>query len=229
MNQELATIIREPTNARIIWFLREGARRYSAILKHLQQTDSGKMNYHLKKLATAGLLCKEGLQYKLTDEGLRIALYIDAAQMKETYPISVVLIVIHQRGKILLAKRNRDPCKNCWGLPGNEILLGESVISAAKKEVRTELHAETHNEKVFGVYPTIHRKSGNLLYHVHLFVVKASIKRMPLAGLAYGKISTYQFFTKKEVMKLLVIPANLKPILESFSATQHFAEQEVHE
>lgn len=50
MQLRLSKVLKEETNAKIIWFLRESSRKYSEILKHLNERDSGRINYHLKVL-----------------------------------------------------------------------------------------------------------------------------------------------------------------------------------
>lgn len=42
--------------------------------------------------------------YELTNKGVKYALYVDSLQLKEKYPLPVVVVAIHQEDKILLAK-----------------------------------------------------------------------------------------------------------------------------
>lgn len=58
MSEDLSQILKEKTKSKIIWYLRESAKRYSDILKHLNERDSGKVNYHLKKLIDEALIKK---------------------------------------------------------------------------------------------------------------------------------------------------------------------------
>jgi ADP-ribose pyrophosphatase YjhB (NUDIX family)/predicted transcriptional regulator len=227
MQEDLSKILKEKTNAKIIWYLRESNRKYSEILKHLNERDSGKINYHIKQLKNQGLIKNDKGFYCLTKKGMQFALYVNLLQLKEKYPIPVVLVTILQNKKILLAKRSRMPCKDHWGLPGNEILYAESPIIAAKKEIKTELGFDTFNEKIFGSYPTIYKESGEIIFHVMLFVIKASIKKIPISGKAKGKISEYKFFSKEAIKKLKLIPSNILPIKDSFSITKKIKIQNI--
>jgi len=101
---DLSKILKEETNAKIIWFLRESKRKYSEMLKHLDERDSGKFNYHIKRLISEGLVKKEEDNYQLTKKGIKYALYVDSLQLKEKYPLPVVLVAIIKDRKILLGK-----------------------------------------------------------------------------------------------------------------------------
>ena len=217
MTLDLSKVLKEETNAKIIWFLRESERKYSEILKHLSERDSGKFNYHLQKLIANGIVKKENDSYSLTKNGIKYALYVDSLQLKEKYPLPVVIVAIKKNNKILLAKRCREPNKNQWGLPGNEILYGESPEQAASREIKLELGLDTFNEKIYGVYPTIYKEKEDLLYHVILIAVNANVSTIPHKAKVSGKISEYQFFTLKQLSKLSLIPSNKKPILDAFS------------
>lgn len=213
----LAKILKEKTNAEIIWCLRGSKRKYSDIMKQLRERDSGRINYHLKKLISQNIIKKENEHYELTSNGVKYALYVDSLRLKEKYPLPVVLVAIVKDNKILLAKRCRVPCKNRWGLPGNEILYGESPMDAAKKEISTELGFQTFEEKIYGTYPTVYSEGGKILYHVILIAVKAKVNDIPETGSAIGKISKYKFFNKKELEGISIIPSNLQPIIDAFS------------
>ena len=75
---ELSKILKERTNAKIIWYLRESKKKYSEIMKHLKERDSGKVNYHLKKLIVQNIIKKENEYYKLTSKGIKNSLYVDS-------------------------------------------------------------------------------------------------------------------------------------------------------
>jgi len=225
---KLSRLLQEETKAKIIWFLRESSRKYSEIMFHLRERDSGKLNYHLKQLLAEKLIEKKEGVYSLTHEGLKYSLFVDSLQLKEKYPLPVVLVAVIKNGKILLAKRKREPLKGCWGLPGNEVLYGQTILEAARSEIEQELSLALVDEFLSGSYPTIYCEKGKLLYHVMLFVVKARIKTIPPAGAAKGKISEYQFFTKRELDKLRIIPSNRKPIIDAFSSETSLQEQVIN-
>lgn len=224
---DLSETLKEGTNARVIWYLRSSKRKYSDIMKYLGERDSGKVNYHLKRLVSHGLIVKEGDYYSLSAEGVKNALYVDSLQLKEKYPLPVVVVAIVRGDKILLAKRCRVPLKNYWGLPGNELLYGESVLESAKKEVELELGFQVSGGRVYGSYPTIYSENSKLVYHVILIAVKVRAGEVPQSGKASGKVSEYKFFSKSEIEKLNVIPSNMQPILDAFSNSKKILEQDL--
>lgn len=153
----------------------------------------------------------------LTRKGVKYALYVDSLQLKERYPLPVVLVAIRKGNKILLGKRCREPCKGYWGLPGNEISYGDSPLESARSEIKNEIGYCTSDERIYGSYPTIYRENGEIIYHVILLAVKAKIGKIPEKGRATGKIDKYQFFTRSQIKDLQIIPSNLQPILDAFS------------
>jgi len=55
-------------------------------------------------------------------------------------------------GKILLIKRNSNPFKNRWALPGGYVEYGEKVEDAAIREVLEETSLKVEIKELFGVY-----------------------------------------------------------------------------
>ena len=62
--------------------------------------------------------------------------------MKREYPhrpIMGVGGVIFDGATVLLARRNQDPGKGEWSLPGGAVELGEKVVDALKREIEEEV------------------------------------------------------------------------------------------
>ena len=55
------------------------------------------------------------------------------------YPIIGVGAVIFRDSSVLLAKRNQEPGKGQWSLPGGVLELGETLIDALKREIYEEV------------------------------------------------------------------------------------------
>ena len=157
MKNSLSKLLSENTNSSIIWILMKSKKKYSEMLKELDEKDSGKFNYHLKKLIYEGIVEKDGELYTITKKGIKYASYTNFLQLKEKYPLPVVLVSINKDNKILLGKRSRESFNNYWGLLGNKILYGEDPIETAKREVETELGFNFLEGKISAVYPTIYR------------------------------------------------------------------------
>ena len=65
--------------------------------------------------------------------------------MKRTYPeypIVGVAAVLFQGDSVLLARRNKEPGKGQWSLPGGAVELGETLEEALRREIREEVSLE---------------------------------------------------------------------------------------
>ncbi len=57
-----------------------------------------------------------------------------------------------ENGKILLVKRNIDPFKGDWVIPGGHVEFGETVEDALVREMKEELGISVRIKKLVGVY-----------------------------------------------------------------------------
>lgn len=70
-------------------------------------------------------------------------------------PIAAVDLVVKMKKSFLLVKRLEGPAKNQWWFPGGRILIGESLIKAAKRKLREELNINNFRRvKFLGVGET---------------------------------------------------------------------------
>ena len=60
--------------------------------------------------------------------------------------------VVIQSNKLLLIKRDIEPFKGKWALPGGHVEYGEKVEEAVVREVSEETGLNTKIEKIIGVY-----------------------------------------------------------------------------
>jgi len=72
--------------------------------------------------------------------------------MEYKYSKVTIDAVIIRDGKILLVKRNKNPFKNRWALPGGFVEYGEKVENAVIREVLEETGLKVEIKKLFGVY-----------------------------------------------------------------------------
>lgn len=54
------------------------------------------------------------------------------------FPIVAVGAIVLERGELLLVRRDREPARGEWSLPGGRVEWGESLREAAVREVREE-------------------------------------------------------------------------------------------
>jgi 8-oxo-dGTP diphosphatase len=87
--------------------------------------------------------------------------------MKLNYTKVGVKILIRKGGKILLGKRLEKVGCGQWGLPGGHLEYGESLVSAAKRELLEETGLTADNLKFINV-TNIPRKETHYIQFVFL-------------------------------------------------------------
>jgi len=99
-------------------------------------------------------------------------------------PIVGVGVVIWRNDQFLLVRRGKEPNKGQWSLPGGAQELGETVFSAAQREVLEETGLEVTIHGLVDVVDGIMRdEDGKLLYHYTLVdVVAESLQGEPVAA-----------------------------------------------
>jgi ADP-ribose pyrophosphatase YjhB (NUDIX family) len=80
-------------------------------------------------------------------------------EFKDIYskvPRLTVEVVMTGPNGILLTKRNIEPCKGLWHLPGGTVLFGESLVAAVKRVARRELGVAVNACQMIGYieYPS---------------------------------------------------------------------------
>jgi 8-oxo-dGTP diphosphatase len=78
--------------------------------------------------------------------------------MKREYPegpVVAVAAVIFFEGSVLLARRNQEPGKGQWSLPGGAVELGESLLEALKRELWEEAAINVEIGGLIGVFDRI--------------------------------------------------------------------------
>lgn len=66
-------------------------------------------------------------------------------------PLCAVAIVAEKDGKVIFIKRNVEPAKGMWALPGGFIEQGESVEKAALRELREETGLKAKKAEIIKV------------------------------------------------------------------------------
>lgn len=67
-------------------------------------------------------------------------------------PALAVDVVIMTNGGVVLVKREREPYKGKWALPGGFVHYGERVELAAAREAKEETGLRVKPQKLLGVY-----------------------------------------------------------------------------
>ena len=82
--------------------------------------------------------------------------------------------VIIKDNKILLVKRNREPHKGEWAIPGGSVKLGETLQRAVEREIREETGLVVSAKEPIHVFDLIERgKQGQLRFHYVIVDLRA--------------------------------------------------------
>jgi 8-oxo-dGTP diphosphatase len=64
------------------------------------------------------------------------------ARLYPPYPLLAVSLAVFRNGEVLLATRTRPPFVGAFSLPGGLVEAGETLVEAALRELREEVHVE---------------------------------------------------------------------------------------
>lgn len=101
-----------------------------------------------------------------------------------TRPIAATLAVVVRRHEVLLVRRANPPDAGRWGFPGGKIDAGETLATAAIRELREEtaVHAEAR-QVLTAVDAFDHADDGTLRQHFVLIALLCQwISGEPIAG-----------------------------------------------
>jgi 8-oxo-dGTP diphosphatase len=83
-----------------------------------------------------------------------------------TGPVVAVGAIVVDKGAILLVKRDRDPARGEWSLPGGRVEPGESLREALSREVREETGIDVDVDGLIGVAERVIRDDdGEIRFH----------------------------------------------------------------
>lgn len=118
--------------------------------------------------------------------------------------IAVGALVI-KNGKVLLVKRDRQPAKDQWAVPGGKVNLGETLQQAAVREIFEETGISIIPGNPIYTFDVIHRdENGKVQFHYVIVDILAGFKEGELkAGDDAGDV---RWFSREDLEKLPVNP-----------------------
>ena len=87
-----------------------------------------------------------------------------SAEFPESPVVGVGGVVVKDR-KALIVKRAHEPRKGEWSIPGGRVELGESLVDAARREIKEETGLDVDVGPIIEVFDRIHRADGRVRYH----------------------------------------------------------------
>lgn len=88
-------------------------------------------------------------------------------------PILAALAVVLHEEQVLLVRRRNPPDAGLWGFPGGKVELGESVATAALRELREETAIEAKVLHLLDGLDVIGRVADGVLAHHYYLVAMA--------------------------------------------------------
>ena len=81
-------------------------------------------------------------------------------------PVCAVGAIVLEKGELLLVKRDREPARGRWSLPGGRLEWGESLREGCAREVKEETGVEIEVEGLAGIAERIlPDDDGEVVYH----------------------------------------------------------------
>jgi ADP-ribose pyrophosphatase YjhB (NUDIX family) len=85
-------------------------------------------------------------------------------------PITAVGTIVVKDGRVLLARRGKEPGYGLWSVPGGAVRLGEELAVAAKREIREECGIEVDLTEVIEVIERMVRDEDSLVQYHYVIV-----------------------------------------------------------
>lgn len=152
-----------------------------AVLQKEAALTSDHFNFHIKKLIDEGYVEKFEKAYRLTHKGKEYANRMDTDENEiEKQPkvsVAITLERVNERGErqFLFQQRKKNPYFDFWGRVGGKIRWGESVLDAAKRELKEETGLEAEfTQRLLYHKRDFNKKTGKLLEDKIFFCVYAS-------------------------------------------------------
>lgn len=83
-----------------------------------------------------------------------------------TSPALAVGAIVIDKGALLLVKRDREPARGEWSLPGGRVEMGESLREGLVREVREETGVDIDVDGLIGVAERVVRNDdGHIAFH----------------------------------------------------------------
>ena len=115
--------------------------------------------------------------------------------------VAVGAVILHQN-KVLLVLRGQAPAKGLWAIPGGSVELGETLQTAAEREVMEETGLTVQAGKGIHTFDAIqHDESGRVKYHYVIvdLLAEALDPTQPLKP--FDDVQDARWFTLPDVEK----------------------------
>jgi 8-oxo-dGTP diphosphatase len=125
--------------------------------------------------------------------------------------LNVVLCGIMDNGKLLMIKRNNEPYKGYWTVPGGKIEFAEHVEQASVRETKEETGLDSKFEKICGIGVEILHENNMPKAHFVMFMVKMKALSKEIVESDEGEL---KWVDLNEIGKLKIVPSDHMMIKE---------------
>ncbi len=130
---------------------------------------------------------------------------------------TTAVVLENSEGKILLVKRNSEPYKGMWDLPGGFIEPQETAEESARREIKEELGIEVGTFKIIGTFWSYYTYQ-NVEYPILGIGLVGKIKK-PNFKINKEEIAELKFFAKNEIPLEKVAFKDVKEVLKTYLST----------
>lgn len=130
-------------------------------------------------------------------------------------PVVGIGALIFHRGRILMARRGKEPLKDWWSLPGGAVETGETLDQAVRREVLEETGLVIEPVRRFEIFERImHDTEGATEYH---YILIDYVCRVTGGTLCAGDdVAQVQWMRQEELAVLQITEGTLGVIERAF-------------
>ena len=133
---------------------------------------SNLLSYWLKKMIQKGIIIKSGRLYKLAESSEHLVPYL--SENKSTLP--VILIILRNKNKVFLHKREKRPYKGLLSIPGGRLLIGESINDAARRIMKVKFGVNIEKISIKSIHLEHVKKNKSVVYSFLLITTQAATR-----------------------------------------------------
>ena len=131
-------------------------------------------------------------------------MYLSPEKYKEVFSLTPRLcvdIAVKMDGGFLLGRRDHEPFKDQYGLPGGRVKKGESITDALNRIGLGEINTEIDSFKLINYCEFLNEESeyGNL--HSVSLVFLCILKNVPQIGFGFSELTNSNLVPYEKIMK----------------------------